>query len=89
MITSFSETTRVIDSRPIVGVIASRCLELWHTFWYAVLDGGTHAEATPRDDMARLALVPQVAAAATPRDELARLGLCCCGEPGARGDVWM
>ncbi|WP_159452192.1 hypothetical protein [Singulisphaera sp. GP187] len=45
--------------------------------------------ATPRDDMARLALVPEVAAAATPRDELARLGLCCCGEPGARGDVWM
>jgi hypothetical protein len=85
MITTLSEMSCVKDSRPGGGEIARPRFKSRHI----ALELIAKPEAMPHDDLARLALAPEAAAVFTPRDDLAHLGLCCCGEPGQRGDDWM
>jgi hypothetical protein len=71
MITTLSEMSCVKDSRPGVDEIGRPRVKSQHI----ALDRVARPEALAHDDLARLALAPDAAAAATPRDDLAHLGL--------------
>ena len=85
MINSLPGMSRIKKSRFSVGEIARPDARSRHI----ALDGIAKLYAMPHGDLARLALAPDEAAVVTARDDLARHGLCCCGEPGQRGDDWM
>jgi hypothetical protein len=85
MITPLSEMTCVTDSRHMVGEIVREGVELRRIS----PDGPANLGASPHDDLARLALVPEAASAADPRDGLADRGLCRRGESGPWADAWM